>query len=52
LVKVGLPIPNAIAADFYVRDATPLAAPLRESFDRKPGYFSYLNGCEQLRRSD
>ena len=48
LVKVNLPIPHAVAADFYVWDAPPLAAPLGEGFYRKPGYLGNLNWAEQL----
>jgi hypothetical protein len=48
LVKVNLPIPHAVAADFYVWDAPPLAAPLGEGFNRKPGYRANLNCGEQL----
>jgi hypothetical protein len=46
-VKVDLPIPHAVAADFYVWDAPPLAAPLGEGFNRQAGYFGDLGGGEQ-----
>jgi hypothetical protein len=49
-VKIALPVPHAVAADFDKRNSLSLASPLREGLCRKAGDLRDILGREQRHR--